>query len=239
MFNKKMPKYGLYMLWLRSKGIKRFFLEKFKGERAAWEYGQEAFRLWGEFTIKTIGIDIEVEGLENIPDETCVFMGNHQSILDIPILRCTINRTMDFVAKKELAKTPVIGYWISHLRCVFLDRENVREGIKAINSAINSIKEGYSFVVFPEGTRSKDGKIGEFKQGSIKLPIKSGAPVIPFAISGTSACFEDNKNFIPGKVKLCIGKPIQVDKGNKDHEKEMMNNIREEVCKMYDKIKNE
>ena len=166
-------------------------------------------------------------------------MGNHQSILDIPILRCTINRTMDFVAKKELAKTPVIGYWISHLRCVFLDRENVREGIKAINSAINSIKEGYSFVVFPEGTRSKDGKIGEFKQGSIKLPIKSGAPVIPFAISGTSACFEDNKNFIPGKVKLCIGKPIQVDKGNKDHEKEIMNNIREEVCKMYDKIKNE
>ena len=120
-----------------------------------------------QITINIIGMEIEVEGFENIPDKTCVFMGNHQSILDIPVMRYSTQRTLDFVAKKELAKAPLIGYWITHVKSVTIDRDNVREGMKAINQAVNNIKDGYNFTIFPEGTRSKDGKIHEFKKGSI------------------------------------------------------------------------
>ena len=202
----KYVRYVVYMLIMRLKGIKRAYIEKFKGEEEAWKYAQEVFRKWTYFTINIIGMEIEVEGFENIPDKTCVFMGNHQSILDIPVMRYSTQRTLDFVAKKELAKAPLIGYWITHVKSVTIDRDNIREGMKAINQAVNNIKDGYNFTIFPEGTRSKDGKIHEFKRGSIKIASKSKAPIIPVAIKGTSACFEDSKEFVPGKLKLFLGK---------------------------------
>ena len=226
--------YVIYMVILRIKGVKRDYIEKHKGERAAWEYGQDVFLKWSLFTIKIIGMDIVIEGKENIPKETCVFMGNHQSILDIPTLRYAVGRPLDFVAKKELAKAPFIGYWITHLKSVSLDRENPREGIKAIGTAIKNIKEGYNFTIFPEGTRSKDGKIGEFKKGSIKLATKTNAPIVPFSIKGTSACFEDTKNFVPGKVVIKFGQPIYINSSEKVEEGKLIEEVRNSVCKMYD-----
>ena len=174
----KYVRYVIYMLIMRLKGIKRAYIEKFKGEEEAWKYAQEVFRKWTYFTINIIGMDIEVEGFENIPDKTCVFMGNHQSILDIPVMRYSTQRTLDFVAKKELAKVPLIGYWITHVKSVTIDRDNVREGMKAINQAVNNIKDGYNFTIFPEGQESKDGKIHEFKRGSVKIATKSKAPIV-------------------------------------------------------------
>lgn len=137
----KYVRYVVYMLIMRLKGIKRDYIEKFKGEEEAWKYAQEVFRKWTYFTINIIGMEIEVEGFENIPDKTCVFMGNHQSILDIPVMRYSTQRTLDFVAKKELAKAPLIGYWITHVKSVTIDRDNIREGMKAINQAVNNIKD--------------------------------------------------------------------------------------------------
>ena len=229
----KIGYYGLYMIWFRLKGIKRDFIHKFKGEKEAWKYGQKAFEKWTMFTIKIVGMDISVEGKDNIPEETCVFMGNHQSILDIPTLRYATDRPLDFVAKKELKKVPVLGYWMTHLKSVALDRENAREGMKAINLAINNIKDGYTFVVFPEGSRSNDGTIGEFKKGSTKLVTKTRVPVVPFAIDGTSKCFEDTKEFIPGKIKISFGKPIYMDDISKEEEKMLASKIRDEVCELY------
>ena len=229
----KIAYYGLYLILLRIKGFKRDFIHKVKGEEAAWKYGQEVFLKWANFTINVVGMDISVEGKENIPDETCVFIGNHQSILDIPVLRYSTGRQLDFVAKKELVKVPVLGYWMTHLKSVALDRDNPREGMKAMNIAINNIKEGYSFVIFPEGSRSKDGSIGEFKKGSTKLVTKTKVPVVPFALNGTSACFEDTRNFIPGKIKIKFGKPIYVDSMSKEEEKVLSDTIRNEVCRLY------
>ena len=218
----KYVRYVVYMLIMRLKGIKRDYIEKFKGEEEAWKYAQEVFRKWTYFTINIIGMEIEVEGFENIPDKTCVFMGNHQSILDIPVMRYSTQRTLDFVAKKELAKAPLIGYWITHVKSVTIDRDNIREGMKAINQAVNNIKDGYNFTIFPEGTRSKDGKIHEFKRGSIKIASKSKAPIIPVAIKGTSACFEDSKEFVPGKVKVIFGEAIETENISKEVERELM-----------------
>ena len=232
----KYVRYVVYMLIMRLKGIKRDYIEKFKGEEEAWKYAQEVFRKWTYFTINIIGMEIEVEGFENIPDKTCVFMGNHQSILDIPVMRYSTQRTLDFVAKKELAKAPLIGYWITHVKSVTIDRDNVREGMKAINQAVNNIKDGYNFTIFPEGTRSKDGKIHEFKRGSIKIASKSKAPIIPVAIKGTSACFEDSKEFVPGKVKVIFGEAIETENISREVEKELMLRVEESVRNLYEKI---
>ena len=232
----KYVRYVVYMLIMRLKGIKRDYIEKFKGEEEAWKYAQEVFRKWTYFTINIIGMEIEVEGFENIPDKTCVFMGNHQSILDIPVMRYSTQRTLDFVAKKELAKAPLIGYWITHVKSVTIDRDNIREGMKAINQAVNNIKDGYNFTIFPEGTRSKDGKIHEFKRGSIKIASKPKAPIIPVAIKGTSACFEDSKEFVPGKVKVIFGEAIETENISKEVERELMLRVEESVRSLYEKI---
>ena len=232
----KYVRYVVYMLIMRLKGIKRDYIEKFKGEEEAWKYAQEVFRKWTYFTINIIGMEIEVEGFENIPDKTCVFMGNHQSILDIPVMRYSTQRTLDFVAKKELAKAPLIGYWITHVKSVTIDRDNIREGMKAINQAVNNIKDGYNFTIFPEGTRSKDGKIHEFKRGSIKIASKCKAPIIPVAIKGTSACFEDSKEFVPGKVKVIFGEAIETENISKEVERELMLRVEESVRSLYEKI---
>ncbi|WP_368246537.1 lysophospholipid acyltransferase family protein [Clostridium paraputrificum] len=232
----KYVRYVVYMLIMRLKGIKRDYIEKFKGEEEAWKYAQEVFRKWTYFTINIIGMEIEVEGFENIPDKTCVFMGNHQSILDIPVMRYSTQRTLDFVAKKELAKAPLIGYWITHVKSVTIDRDNIREGMKAINQAVNNIKDGYNFTIFPEGTRSKDGKIHEFKRGSIKIASKSKAPIIPVAIKGTSACFEDSKEFVHGKVKVIFGEAIETENISKEVERELMLRVEESVRSLYEKI---
>jgi 1-acyl-sn-glycerol-3-phosphate acyltransferase len=221
---------------MRLRGIKRYFIEKFRGEEEAWIYGQMVFLKWSEFTIKMLKIDIEVRGAENIPKETCIFMGNHQSILDIPVLRYTVGKTVDFVAKEELLKVPVIGYWIAHLKSVTLDRNNVREGLKAMNTAIERISSGYNFTIFPEGTRSKDGRINNFKKGSIKMATKSKTPIIPFAINGTSACFEDNKKFKSGKVKIIFGRCIDTKNLSKEEEKGLIDKLYNEVCNMYEDI---
>lgn len=232
----KYIRYVLYMVFMRMKGFKRWFILKFKGEEAAWRYGQEVFKKWTDFTINIIGMKFDVKGRENIPDETVIFMGNHQSILDIPTMRVATERTLDFVAKKEIADAPLIGYWVTKVKSVTIDRENVREGMKSINTAVKNVKDGYNFVIFPEGTRSKDGNIQEFKKGAIKIATKSKAPIIPVAIKGTSACFEDNKDFLPGVVKVTFGEPIYTKDLSKDEEKELMSKVEEKVRNLYAKL---
>lgn len=229
--------YGFYMIWMRMRGAKRFTLDKCKGDKAAWEYGQEVFGKWSDFTIKSVGMNIHVKGLENIPKTTCIFMGNHQSILDIPVLRHVVNRELDLVAKEELLKVPVIGYWIKNLNCVAIDRSNPREGIKAISKVINLVKEGYTFAVFPEGTRSKDGKVHEFKKGTFKIATKSKAPIVPFAIKGTSACFEDNRKFKKGEIYITFGKIFETKNLTKDEEKLLPEKVERSVREMFNNIK--
>ena len=228
MFLKKII-YVFYMIWFRIKGIKYSYIKKTKGEDAAFEYVRKIFYLWSKFTIETIGIELEVSGLENIPKETCVFIGNHSSILDIPILLYTVDRNLGFIAKKEMMKIPVIGYWLEKTKSVPLDRDNSRSAIKSINDGINNINEGCSMVIFPEGTRSKDGKVGEFKKGSLKLATKSKVPIVPVSIDRASRSFEDNKKFRPAKIKVVFGEKVDTKNLSKEEEKSLTENIRNTI----------
>lgn len=232
----KVINYGFYMIFLRLKGIKLFFIKKYKGQEAAEKYIQKTAYLWSNYTInKAIGMNLIVEGKENIPNETCVFIGNHTSILDVPLLVYACDKRITFIAKKELAKVPVIGYWILKARGVMLDRSNAREAIKVINKGVDNIKEGINMAIFPEGTRSKDGTVAEFKKGSMKLATKAKVPIVPVAIDGAYRAFEIDRKFKAIDVKVTFGEPIYTDSISKEEEKVLHETVRSKVIEMLNK----
>lgn len=165
---------------------------------------------WAQSLVKLAGVTVEIQGEENIPSQGPVlFVSNHQGNFDIPILLGYINKPKAFIAKIELLKIPLIRTWMTHLKCVFIDRSDIRQSLKAINQAAGHLKEGYSMVIFPEGTRSKGATLGEFKPGSLKLGLKAGVPILPMAIQGSYKIMENNGFLIkPAQVKITIFEPI-------------------------------
>jgi 1-acyl-sn-glycerol-3-phosphate acyltransferase len=159
--------------------------------------------------VKISGADVTVTGTENVPsDEPVLYVGNHQGNMDIPLLYSTAPQTMAFVAKKEMEKIPLLGYWMRERGCVFIDRENARSSLKAINEAIQNLKLGHSMAVFPEGTRSKSSQVGDFKAGSLRIAIKSGVKVIPVSIKDSYKLIEKKGKNTPAKVSVHYSEPI-------------------------------
>ncbi|RCW73273.1 1-acyl-sn-glycerol-3-phosphate acyltransferase [Saliterribacillus persicus] len=159
--------------------------------------------------IKISGADLKITGTENIPlNEPVLYVGNHQGNMDIPILYSTAPQTMAFVAKKEMEKIPLLGYWMKERGCVFINRENVRSSLKAINQAIESLKSGNSLAIFPEGTRSKGPEIGNFKSGSLRIAIKAGVKVIPVTFKDSYKLINKNGRNTPAKVSVHYSDPI-------------------------------
>ncbi len=187
--------------------------------------------------IKTSGSTVKVIGQENIPDEGPVlFVGNHQSLFDIPILIGYIKRNKGFIAKVELSKIPVFSKWMEKLNCVFIDRSNVRQSLKAINKGVKHLKNGYSMVIFPEGTRSSDGIIGEFKPGSLKMATKSKATIVPVTIKGAyNIMSRDSLAIKPSNVELVISKPIYIDDENEKDSKGLADKVRDIIYKELNK----
>ncbi|MBB6714737.1 lysophospholipid acyltransferase family protein [Clostridium gasigenes] len=230
--------YGLYMIILRLKAIKLFFIRRFKGEVEADKYVAKVECAWADYTInKAVKMNVTVIGEENIPDEPCVFIGNHTSVLDCPLLIFTSKRSIGFIAKKELIKVPIIGYWIKQAKCVPIDRENVREAVKVINEGVQNLKEGHSMAVFPEGTRSKDGKLGEFKRGSMKLATKAKVPIIPVAMDRADRAFEIDRKIKQIDIIVTFGEPIYTNNLTKEEEKELAEKVRSVIANSLEKNK--
>lgn len=156
------------------------------------------------------GVKKEVKGLENIPKgEAVLYVSNHRSYYDILVGYTSVPTLTGFVAKKEIEKIPVLRVWMRYLNCLFLDRENVREGLKTILKGIELIEEGYSIFIAPEGTRNQDKDMLPFKEGSFKMAEKTGCAIIPVAMSNTDSAFERQAPFIkPAHVIIEFGKPI-------------------------------
>lgn len=193
-------------------------------------------KAWADYTLKTIGVTVRSIGLENLPEGNCLFVGNHQSYLDIPLVLSQINKPIGFIAKKELKAVPFIGYWMKKINCVFLNRNNVREAIDSINRGAYNLQNLCSMLIFPEGTRSKSDKIGNFKKGSMKLALKSSVPIVPITISGSYKAYESNNNkFSPANITLVIGRPISIDSLSKDELKNLSEIIREIIQNNYHK----
>ncbi len=167
---------------------------------------------WSRKLLKLSGNQITVVGQENIPkDQAVLFVGNHQSNFDIPILLGHIDKPKAFIAKIELEKFPLINTWMTLIECVFMDRDNLRQSAKAIMKGIKNLKSGYSMVVFPEGTRSEDGQLLEFKPGALKLATKSGVLIIPVTINGSKDIMTKGSKIIrPAKVEVIIAPPVEM-----------------------------
>ncbi len=152
---------------------------------------------WGNHLMKSFDIDISVEGKENLPAEgPVVYICNHQSFADIPVL-CAVLDTVQFafVARENLKQVPIYGTWMRRIRSVLIKREDPRAALRAISEGVGLIKEGFSLLIFPEGTRAKCSQMAEFKAGSIKLATKPGVPIIPISINGSYECFETTEVF--------------------------------------------
>ena len=160
---------------------------------------------WAKTLVKISGTEVIVKGEENIPAGSVLLVANHEGNFDIPVLLGHIKKPFGFISKIEVKKIPVVWKWMDVMNCVFMDRKDRRQSIKAIREGIAIMKAGHSIVVFPEGTRSLGGPVGEFKAGSLRLATDAKSPIIPIAIHGTSTVMEKNKGWIkPGKVIISV-----------------------------------
>lgn len=158
------------------------------------------------------GTRLIVKGRENVPtDIPVLYVGNHRSYFDIVTLYPLTNNTTGFVAKKEMAKFPFVHRWMTYMNCQFLDRDNIKAGLKTILDCIATVKNGCSICIFPEGTRTPGDEMLEFKEGSFKIAEKSGCPIIPVAISNTESIFENHMPFVRATTVIIeFGKPIDM-----------------------------
>lgn len=165
---------------------------------------------WANGLLWAAGCKVELVGTENLClDQPVLYVSNHQGNFDIPILLGSIPGNKGFVAKDSIEKMPMVNKWMKHINCVFMNRENIRQSAAAINEGIRNIKAGYSMVIFPEGTRSLDGQLLEFKPGALKLGTKPGAPIVPITIDGSIHMMPKGSYAIkPSTVRVVIHKPI-------------------------------
>lgn len=207
-----------YLVMTSFKALKLRIITK-KGENEGKVYLFNTTKKWGQAMMKKIGVGVNVQGLENIPEGTCLFVANHQSYADIPLMLGYLGKPIGFIAKKEMESAPIMSFWMKKLHCIFMDRSNMRESIKSINEGIDNLKNGYSMVIFPEGTRSKGKGMNEFKKGSMRLGIKSGVPIVPVAIDGSYKIYEGNGNKVrPVDVNIKIFNPIDPKKLTKEEQ---------------------
>jgi len=162
---------------------------------------------------KILGVRLEVCGLENIDKKKFyIFMPNHLSIVDGPIMLMLIPQPVRVILKKEVFRIPVIGQVMRHVNFVSVDRRGKRGGKESIEKATKLMKEkGYSFLIFPEGTRSLNGKLQKFRRGGFFLAINSRAPIVPVTITGTYELMPKGSFFIKrGKIRVAFYPPVSV-----------------------------
>ena len=183
------------------------------------------------------GIKKKVIGVERVPkDRSVLFIINHRGFFDVILAFYTVPVLSGFVSKKEIAKVPGLRLWMRLIRCVFLDRENPREGIKAILKGIENIKNGTSMFISPEGTRNSGEGLLEFKPGSLKMAEKAGCPIVPVAITNANKAFEDHLPWIkPAEMTIEYGEPIYIQELSKEARAKLLEHCREKVLELYEK----
>lgn len=166
-------------------------------------------RAWSWLILRTTGVEVVVEGLDRItPGTTYVFVSNHQSIYDTPVLFDSLPYQLRIIAKESLARFPVLGWHLKRGRHLFVDRRRPdRAGI--LGRWRSLVAEGLSLIIFAEGTRSPDGHVARFKAGSFLLAIEAGLPVVPVAVIGTRAVMPKGRlRTEPAHVRLIVHDPI-------------------------------
>lgn len=225
-----LPLLGLF--WI----LRRFFPSAI--DMASLRFVQWGFRcmLW------MTGVKVTVIGEENIPDEPVLFIGNHRSYFDILLTYVRCKNLTGYVAKKEMEKFPILNLWMKRLYCLFLDRNDIRAGLKTILTAVDYVKQGVSICIFPEGTRNSGEELSmlPFHEGSFKIATKTGCPIVPISLNNTAAMFENQAPRIKkAHVIIEYGTPIypkDLDADVKKHLGEYCQNIIQETINKNAKL---
>jgi 1-acyl-sn-glycerol-3-phosphate acyltransferase len=168
-----------------------------------------ARRAWGPAGLWLAGVRLDVVQLAKPPDGPAIFACNHESALDVWALFMTIPRSLRFVAKAELFRIPIFGWYLRLARFVAVDRKNHARAVAALKAAGEVVRAGTSLIVFPEGTRSADGRVHEFKKGPFVLAAEAGVPVVPVAIAGAAALVRKGRiEVTPGTIRIAIGPAV-------------------------------
>jgi 1-acyl-sn-glycerol-3-phosphate acyltransferase len=173
-------------------------------------FAHHCARAWSWLILKTTGVRVRVEGLDRLtPGTTYVFVSNHQSIYDTPVVFASLPFQLRIIAKESLARFPVLGWHLKRGRHLFVDRTHPDRG-GILSRWRTLVDEGLSLIIYAEGTRSADGRVARFKAGSFLLAMQAGLPIVPLAIEGTRHVMKKGRlRTEPGRVTLVVHDPIQ------------------------------
>jgi 1-acyl-sn-glycerol-3-phosphate acyltransferase len=194
-------------------------------------------RTWARSILAGSRIKVAVKGLSKIqPSQSYIYMSNHQSNFDIPVLLAHLTVQFRWLAKAELFRIPLFGYSMQKAGYISIDRSNRESAVNSLTKAAHIIENGVSVLIFPEGTRSRDGKIRPFKKGPFILAVDAGVPIIPVVIRGTWSIMPKNKLRIrPGEVTLEILQPIETKNFSRQNKDELLEKVRHTICESFDK----
>ena len=230
---------GLFLILTIPLMIAEWIIGKFNPERK--DRHSKAIVGWGFRCVTFLsGTRVEARGLENIPRDTAVlYVANHRSYFDIVLTYALFPGVTGYVAKKEMKKWPLLNVWMANIQCLFLDRENIKEGLKTILLGVEKVKKGISICIFPEGTRNKvNDTFLPFHEGSFKIAEKGGVPVIPMVITGSAQVFEDHLPKIKkATVVIEFQKPVYIKELDKETRKNLGSYVQGIISQRYFQLK--
>jgi 1-acyl-sn-glycerol-3-phosphate acyltransferase len=224
------PAIGLYTIVLGTMSLVSALLDR-KGHFAHW-----CARTWSRLILLTTGVRVTVDGLERlVPGRTYVFVANHQSLFDIPILFWSLPYQLRIMAKASLGSLPFIGWHLQRTGHLLVDRKRP-DRAKIFGWASRLTSRGLCLIVFPEGTRSIDGRVGKFKTGSFLLALEAGLPIVPLSIVGSRhVMLRGRMAAYPGHVRLVVHDPIETPRHPGGDPRELASAARrlaESVCRV-------
>ena len=193
-------------------------------------------RAWARSILFVSGIHVHVNGLENLNvDGSCILMPNHQSNFDIPVLLGCLPIQFRWLAKAELFKIPIFGRGMRGCGYISIDRSNRKSAFQSLAEAAAKIRNGVSVLIFPEGTRSRDGRILPFKKGGFVLSVDAGVPIVPIVIFNTwSIMPKDRLRIRTQSVRMDILAPIPTSGYTRKTKNDLMNSVRNTICNAFE-----
>jgi len=193
-------------------------------------------RIWAKGILWVSGTKLHVEGHEKLEiNRPYIYMSNHLSTFDILALMKILPGTIRFIAKKELFKLPIFGHGMAAVGMIKIDRGNSAEARKTINKTLDTIKKGVSVIIFPEGTRSRDGKIHKFKKGGFILALNGHIPIVPVSISGSQYVNRKKSLLLtPGRIKIRILDAIDTSDMKFDDRHRLLDTVYQQIVSNYD-----